>query len=343
MIGTQQPVRGLRDDDEQARVTPAEHTSAAYPAISPLKTEGGVHFSEGRGRANRSKERPHPKIQKQVAPLSAAGQHIRITPVRRCSPSPFPSAFGAHVAAGFPSACTEHLRGTGRRTFVNITCGLLFFKVLLWEEQEPALSSIMSSSAEPGTAREGTGKGTKRSPEEQPESQVTSGNDIGPPTTKIAKPNPPASDEDKNQEAQAATTTASTGAGAVVTVKPQGAGPTDSERVEAEALRSLGLGVGTRLEVMWLLEDDDKSVEKVRAHRFQTARGPLWCFFQKYEEQMSADNRDAPTGRRRPKHRRDGVGQESRNYREYVEHACTCLARSERARTPQGQSKRTSL
>lgn len=36
----------------------------------------------------------------------------------------------------------------------------------------------------------------------------------------------------------------------------------DSERVEAEALNVVGLSVGDRLEVMWILEEDGKSTEK---------------------------------------------------------------------------------
>lgn len=101
------------------------------------------------------------------------------------------------------------------------------------------------------TAEQPGGKGTKRGPEEAKEKQETEpadGDQTGPPPTKTAKPNPsPAVDM----------------GGVAVAVKAEGAAPTDSERVEAEALSSLGLAVGTRLEVMWLLEDDDKSVEKV--------------------------------------------------------------------------------
>lgn len=108
----------------------------------------------------------------------------------------------------------------------------------------------MSSAA--GTAAEQQeGKGTKRGPEETMEKRenepANGGDQTGPPPTKTAKPNPSPS-----------------AGGAVVEVKAEGTGTTtDSERVEAEALGSLGLAVGTRLEVMWLLEDDDKSVEKV--------------------------------------------------------------------------------
>lgn len=39
--------------------------------------------------------------------------------------------------------------------------------------------------------------------------------------------------------------------------------PTDSDRVEEEALREIDLNIGDRLEVMWLLEEEDKSTEKV--------------------------------------------------------------------------------
>lgn len=120
----------------------------------------------------------------------------------------------------------------------------------------------MSSSAGPEAAKEDTSKGTKRSPEEQSEGKAASGAEISPPAPKTAKPNPPPADEDKTEKATAAGAAAAA-VGAVVAGKPQNAGPTDSERVEAEALSSLGLGVGTRLEVMWLLEEDEKSVEKV--------------------------------------------------------------------------------
>lgn len=106
------------------------------------------------------------------------------------------------------------------------------------------------------TAERQGGKGTKRAPEEERETQQdepVNGDETGPPPTKTAKPNP-SPGEDMSPPAPG---------GVVVAVKAEGTGPTDSERVEAEALSSLGLAVGTRLEVMWLLEDDDKSVEKV--------------------------------------------------------------------------------
>lgn len=105
------------------------------------------------------------------------------------------------------------------------------------------------------TAEQPGGKGTKRGPEEAKEKQETEpadGDQTGPPPTKTAKPNPSPAVEEM-----------AAGGGVAVAVKAEGAAPTDSERVEAEALSSLGLAVGTRLEVMWLLEDDDKSVEKV--------------------------------------------------------------------------------
>eukprot|EP00752_Nemacystus_decipiens_P004364 g3988.t1 len=98
------------------------------------------------------------------------------------------------------------------------------------------------------------GKGTKRGPEETEEErqdQPANGDHAGPPPTKAAKPTPSPAGEDT-----------SSSAGVAVAAKAECAEPTDSERVEAEALSSLGLAVGTRLEVMWLLEDDDKSVEK---------------------------------------------------------------------------------
>lgn len=92
-------------------------------------------------------------------------------------------------------------------------------------------------------------KGTKRAPEENIDEKLadgpTNGGETGPPPTKAAKPNLSPGEDMKPP------------------VTAQGTGPTDSERVEAEALNSLGLAVGVRLEVMWLLEDDDKSVEKV--------------------------------------------------------------------------------
>lgn len=52
--------------------------------------------------------------------------------------------------------------------------------------------------------------------------------------------------------------------------------PTDSERIEAEELSSLGLTVGARLEVMWLLEDDESSTEKVQMMH-QRLVGKLRC------------------------------------------------------------------
>lgn len=111
------------------------------------------------------------------------------------------------------------------------------------------------------TSEQQAGKGTKRGPEEdqeKAENGPASGDQTGRPPTKAAKPNPsPAGDEDMSTPAAAG------GGVAVAVAKAEGTGPTDSERVEVEALSSLGLAVGTRLEVMWLLEDDEKSVEKV--------------------------------------------------------------------------------
>ena len=106
-------------------------------------------------------------------------------------------------------------------------------------------------------------KGTKRAPEEQEKDskeldELANDDETGPPPAKAAKPNP-SSDGDTPAAA------ASPAPGEpVVAVKAEGGEPTDSQRVESEALQSLGLAVGTRLEVMWLLEDDEKSVEKVR-------------------------------------------------------------------------------
>lgn len=116
----------------------------------------------------------------------------------------------------------------------------------------------MSSS--PDAAAE---KGTKRAPEEQTEEkeqgEPANGDATGPPPAKMARPNPSSAGE------SGATPPAAAGGAPVVAGKAEGGEPTDSERVEAEALHSLGLAVGTRLEVMWLLEDDEKSVEKVRS------------------------------------------------------------------------------
>lgn len=124
----------------------------------------------------------------------------------------------------------------------------------------------MSSSAGPAAAKEDVGKGTKRSPEAPPETQTLNDKEIGPSTPKTAKPNPPADDGDGKGEGKTAPArgaSESAPEATAVTAKADASGPSDSERVEAEALRSLGLAVGTRLEVMWLLEEEDKSIEKV--------------------------------------------------------------------------------
>lgn len=139
----------------------------------------------------------------------------------------------------------------------------------------------MSSAAAAGAAgtspiKQGNGTGSKRPHEEQPLDTPADGNGTGPPASKTSKPN---SSEDDNRKDEAQPTPASSGGGGVVVpVKAEGAQPTDSERVEAECLRSLGLAVGTRLEVMWLLEDDDKSVEKVIFRRCAGSMFTAWLF-----------------------------------------------------------------
>lgn len=133
----------------------------------------------------------------------------------------------------------------------------------------------------------GEGKGVKRAPEEKQEHQERQGGQKheegeeaqekgGPgkravsastPPTKLAKPNP-------FDNAAAGSTSSSSSGGlapgkgledrGAAEAQGRGAGSSDSEKVETEALRSLDLAVGTRLEVMWVLEDGDESVEKVR-------------------------------------------------------------------------------
>lgn len=113
----------------------------------------------------------------------------------------------------------------------------------------------MSSDAAATTpSATGEQQSSKRASEN--DSTIQDGVDGGPPPAKVAKPSSSsADDEDKKLDVK-------------VALKGEGEGsrsrPTDSERVEEEALRSVGLAVGSRLEVMWVLEDDDKSVEKVR-------------------------------------------------------------------------------
>lgn len=97
------------------------------------------------------------------------------------------------------------------------------------------------------------------------------------PPAKIAKLNPPvtadetatrSNDENLRTEGvQAQTSTAAatgTNEDTEHVVQPaREESITDSQRVEAEALSSVGLSMGDRLEVMWVLEEDDKSIEKV--------------------------------------------------------------------------------
>lgn len=121
------------------------------------------------------------------------------------------------------------------------------------------MSSAAAGATRTSPTKQGNGNGSKRPHEEQPLDTPADGKGTGPPASKMSKPN--SSEDKKKDEVQP---TPASGGGVIVPVKAEGAQPTDSERVEAECLQSLGLAVGTRLEVMWLLEDDDKSVEKVR-------------------------------------------------------------------------------
>ncbi|CAM9622809.1 unnamed protein product [Ectocarpus sp. 4 AP-2014] len=120
------------------------------------------------------------------------------------------------------------------------------------------MSAAAAGATGTSPTKQGNGNGSKRPHEEQPLNTPADGKGTGPPPSKTSKAN---SSEDKKKD-EVQPTPASGGGRAVVPVKAEGAQPTDSERVEAECLRSLGMAVGTRLEVMWLLEDDDKSVEK---------------------------------------------------------------------------------
>lgn len=115
--------------------------------------------------------------------------------------------------------------------------------------------------SEPTPNVTGEGKGVKRAPEEQQQEEEEQEKGVGgdSPPTKTTKLTPPTGDN-TSIDVPADEQEKERGGVAVAAV----ARPTDSERVEAETLRSLGLAVGTRLEVMWLLEEDDKSVEKVR-------------------------------------------------------------------------------
>lgn len=92
-------------------------------------------------------------------------------------------------------------------------------------------------------------KNLKRSSEQQDEMVE----DVSRPPSKTMKQNPDGEDGSKPESSVTSDE---------VDVKTEAA-PTDSERLEAEELSSLGLTVGARLEVMWLLEDDDSSIEKV--------------------------------------------------------------------------------
>lgn len=93
-------------------------------------------------------------------------------------------------------------------------------------------------------------KHLKRSSE--PEEQMVE--DVSRPPSKTMKQNP---DGEDGSNLESSVTSDE------VVAKTEAA-TTDSERVEAEELSSLGLTVGARLEVMWLLEDDESSTEKVR-------------------------------------------------------------------------------
>lgn len=120
------------------------------------------------------------------------------------------------------------------------------------------MSSTEGTPASPPNSAAENGKGVKRSPEQHDQQedhhqQQQRGGDAVPPPSKTAKLNPPSDGHGaEKQDAEAP--------GGGVVESP----PTDSERVEMEALSSMGLEVGTRLEVLWVLEDEDKSVEKVR-------------------------------------------------------------------------------
>lgn len=111
------------------------------------------------------------------------------------------------------------------------------------------------------------GKGVKRAPERDSSAcklgeaeEGTESSTIAPPTkmVKITKEPPKATATESPAESPVDATVA-----VGVDEKPVKRELTDSERIEEEALRELGLAVGTRMEVMWLLEEEEKSTEKV--------------------------------------------------------------------------------
>lgn len=145
----------------------------------------------------------------------------------------------------------------------------------------PSAEQTAMTSASPQASVAGDGKGVKRSQEEatqqqqqqQQQQQDTDG--VPPPPMKSAKladdrASVGTSANEENGRAGTATAATAVPPSVAPTVASSSAavanrcGPTDSEKVEAEELRSLGLAVGSRLEVMWILEDDDKSTEKVK-------------------------------------------------------------------------------
>lgn len=109
----------------------------------------------------------------------------------------------------------------------------------------------------------GDGKGVKRAPEEQPSGEQDVDRSSYPPAAKTVKSNPAAAAIASDNKGYATAVDSREREQDEVQDPKNAAGSTDSERVEAEALLSLGLSVGTRLEVMWLLEEDGKSNEKV--------------------------------------------------------------------------------
>ena len=132
---------------------------------------------------------------------------------------------------------------------------------------------MSSDAAAPTPTATGEQQGSKRAPEKDSSNQ--DGVDGGPPPAKVAKPgSASADDEDAKLDVKAALK----GQDKKDAVEGSRSGPTDSERVEEEALRSVGLAVGSRMEVMWVLEDDDKSVEKVRRGRSFSIREDLIKF-----------------------------------------------------------------
>lgn len=129
---------------------------------------------------------------------------------------------------------------------------------------------MSSGAAGPAPSATGEQQGAKRAPEEHDTNQ--DGVAGGPPPAKVAKPSSGDDEDSKQLDVKAALNGQESCQQQKVTMgegggSGGGSGPTDSERVEAEALRSVGLAVGSRLEVMWVLEEDDKSTEKVRRVR----------------------------------------------------------------------------